>query len=178
MTLLRYRNFAVGAALVLAGGATLLATSSFAWGRAPAVDPALFPRIIALLLITVGIVIVVLGATQARRGTELPSEGGEGVPVDIEIPAELLADREPEGTDAKSGILLAVLVTVYAIGAFQLGFATSTFLFLIVGSLVLGHRRGLRGLVSVGIVAVAITIAYYVGFFVLLGVREPTTLLL
>jgi hypothetical protein len=173
----RLRNVLVGVALVLLGGATLVAASSFAWGNSAANDAALFPRTIAVLLVVVGVIIATTGALRSPGGAFVASEEGEGIPFDVDLPEELLADREPEGVDTRAGLLTAALIVAYCFSAFSLGFVTSTFLFLATGGLVLGHGRQWKRLVTLGLFAVAFTAAYYVGFFVLLDVREPHTLL-
>ena len=174
---LRYRNVAVGVALILLGGVTLVAMAGFPWDRAAAADAALLPRLIAVAFLLVGLALAIQGYLQGRLGGQAPDDDAEGVPIDVDLPEELLADREPEGKDARAALLLSVLAVGYGIAAFTFGFIPSTLLFLVAGSLVLGHQRRGRPLIMLVIFAIVLTAAYYLGFFELLGVRHPITLL-
>ena len=52
-----------------------------------------------------------------------------------------------------------------------------TVLFLVTVALLLGHSRNARGLLTLALFTAVATAAFYFGFFTLLGVRMPTTLL-
>jgi hypothetical protein len=176
MTLTRYRNVATGVALALLGGGTLWAVAAMPWDRPPAIDPALFPRAIGFGLVLIGLVVAALGAYALRSGATT-AEDAEGVPIDVEIPEELLAEHGEEQTDWKLALGLSAAIAIYCLTAFQVGFLTMTALFVIAVALLLGHRRTPRGYISLVIFSFIVTAAFYFGFFYLLGVRLPRTLL-
>lgn len=176
MTLSRYRNVATGVALALLGGGTLWAVAHMPYDRPPAMDPALFPRVIAIGLIVVGLVVAAIALKSTLSGSEV-DEDADGVPLNVEIPEELLAEHGEEETDWKLAVALCAVIAIYCVTAFQVGFLTMTALFVIAVALLLGHRRTPRGLIMLAIFSAVATAAFYFGFFSLLGVRLPRTLL-
>lgn len=173
----RNRNAVSGVALALLGGGALWAVSVVPLGLPAASDPALFPRIIAVGLIVVGLLLAAGTVLRRSTGAGELQEDAEGTPIEVVIPEELLAEQEDAGTDPKLALGLTLALALYCVSAFTLGFLTSTLAFLIGVALLLGHRRSLRSLIGLGLFAIGVTAAYYVGFFVLLSVRMPPTLL-
>lgn len=174
MTLTRYRNVATGVALALLGGGTLWAVAGMPFDRSPALDPALFPRVIGIGLIVIGLVLAITTVVGIRLGTAV-EEDAEGVPIDVEIPQELLAEHGDDQSDWRLALGLGTVIAVYCATAFSIGFLTMTALFVIAVALLLGHARTLRGMITLGIFTVTVTAAYYFGFFYLLSVRLPRT---
>lgn len=176
MPISRYRNVATGVALALLGGGTLGVVSSFPWDIPPATDPALFPRIVAVGLIVVGLVIVATALVNLRTG-KVTDDDADGMPVDVEVSDEVARDAPEEGSDWRSTLVLAIVIGIYCLTAFWIGFVVMTVVFLATVALLLGHSRQRRGLVTLAIFTVVTTALFYFGFFTLLGVRMPSTLL-
>lgn len=176
MHISRYRNVATGVALALLGGGALGVLASFPLDVPPATDPALFPRTIAVGLIIIGVVLTVMGVIGLRSGTDR-EEDADGIPVDVEVSDEVANDAVDEGTDWRAALVLTVIIGVYCFTAFSVGFVVMTVLFLATVALLLGHSRNARGLITLALFTAVATAAFYFGFFTLLGVRMPTTLL-
>lgn len=173
------KNLAAGLLLALLGVGTVWATADFATGAAPSADPALLPRAVAAGLVVVGLGIAVGDVIRLQRGT-VAEEDAEGIPIDlpVDVPEELLHDEETAGpTDWRQVLTLAAAVVAYSVAAFQLGFVTSTLVFIVGAALLLGRSHRPLSLVGLAIFALAIALGAYVGFFVLLNVRAPMTLL-
>jgi hypothetical protein len=169
------RNAVAGVCAVLLGAAALVATSGLPTGRPAAADPGLLPRVVGVGLVCVGVLLVALAALRWRRSEGAP-QVDEGLPVDlpVDVPGELLVGPAEEA-DLTQVAGFALVTLLYAVGAFRLGFTTSTALYIIAGALVLGRGRHARSLVVLVVFALAVALAYDVLFFTLLNVREPDT---
>jgi len=172
----RRRNVATGVALALLGGGALGALAHFPLDGPPATDPALFPRSIAVGLIIIGIVLTAVALVSHRMGSVIDDDG-EGIPIDVDVPDKLANDAPTEETDGKAAFLLTITIGAYCFTAFSIGFVTMTVLFLVFVALLLGHSRNARGLLTLAVFTVLTTATFYFGFFTLLGVRLPTTIL-
>lgn len=170
------RNVVSGLCVALLGAAALVAAGSLPTGRPAAADPGLLPRVVGIGLVGVGIALVLVAALRWWRGVETRDDA-EGLPVDlpVDVPDELLEPETGGRPDWGQVGGFALLALLYPVGAFRLGFVTSTVLFIVGGALVLGRRRNARSLIVLAIFAVAVAAAYDFGFFTLLNVREPDT---
>lgn len=177
MLISRYRNVATGVALALLGGGTLGVVAHFAWDVPPATDPALFPRVVAIGLIVIGLVITATALVNLKTGRVI-DEDAEGAPVEVEVSDEVARDAPVEGSDWRTTLMLAIIIGIYCVTAFSIGFVVMTVVFVAAVALLLGHSRDRRGLITLAIFTIATTALFYFGFFTLLGVRMPSTLLI
>jgi len=170
------KNLTAGVLLALLGLAALWATADLATGRPAAADPALLPRVVGIGLVGVGLGIVATDLLRRRLGRQV-AEDAEGIPIDLPvgIPEELRSDEDAESADWRQLAAVAAAIVGYALVAFRLGFLTSTVAFVVGAALLLGRSRAPRSLIVLVIFAVVVASAYYVGFFVLLNVRDPGT---
>lgn len=165
---------AVGLALL--GVVCLWLTSDFPWGVPASSDPALLPRVAAIGLIGVGLVVAAFDVVgQRRRSAGSSGDATGSVVPDEMVPEELRSEHEDAGTAPRTTALLVLLVVLWSQAAFRLGFLVSTAAFLFLGSLLLGRERGPRSLAVAAVFAVAVAAATSYGFFDLLGVRRPST---
>lgn len=160
-----------GAGLALLGAVVLWLLRELPLGVGASSDPALLPRVTGVGLLVVGLGIVGLDLVQQRSGAKVV-EHTDAVPEEYRPDAEADTAREP-----RTVLLLGVLLTVYSQTAFRLGFLVSTVAFLVAGTLVLGRGRDARSLTVTVAVAVAVALVAWYGFFTLLGVRRPSTVL-
>lgn len=115
-------------------------------------DPALFPQLIGILLIVTGLAVVGQGVYRLRTGVAEPD--GSAVPLpDVDGLEELQAEHaaQAEFPDLATTGLIATLIVVYGYLAFRVGYLSMTFVFLLVGPVVLSWSpRGRRALVLGG----------------------------
>lgn len=150
---------------------------------APANDAGLLPTSVGALLVVSGGGIAVNGLARLRctargtRGTDMPNSP---VPDQTGSPERAVAEAPADGPRAGRAVTLAVFavgVALYAWLAINLGYLTTTFVFLLVAALALGSRWSGRWAARLSLVSIAFTAGLYVVFTELLGVRLPGTFL-
>lgn len=141
---------------------------------------AVFFIVLSIAVIYYGVAILKLGTVQEPGPGFFPALCGTGIVIlclvwfftsrSSEVKQEALW---AEGTWI-APLIAAVLITAYTTGLEILGYATSTFLFLIAWQVFIEREKWLK----TGIIAVVGTVVMYVLFSSLLGVPLPDGLLL
>jgi hypothetical protein len=172
----RSKDLAVIATIVILGLAVWIESAGWVPARNLSQDPTVLPRSIAVVLWLVAIGMV------ARISHAMIRERAGGAVDDPDGPAETAASA-PTDEVADDGNLIGALAgiaaaCVYAWVAFRLGWATTTWAFLVGSVAFLGPSGWTpRRVAAVALVAAVATAIIWFGFVDVLRVRIPPTLL-
>ncbi|TQM15068.1 tripartite tricarboxylate transporter TctB family protein [Pseudonocardia kunmingensis] len=163
------KDIVSGACVTVLGAAALAASAGFPTAPSAAADPALLPRAVSAGLVVTGVCMVALGL-RGRRAA--PALGSAHVPEDMQ---EELAARAELPPAPRLALAVFAVLAGYATAAFQLGYLSTTVVFLVALPVLLGWGTDRRRTAVLAVFAVGLTAAMYIGFFLLLGVPLPRT---